>query len=75
MEHSMNSMVEDLNQSKEKILICGRDLTIQFDERVVVDRVSFEISAGSIIGFIGPSGCVCSPGFTIQPPVKPVFLA
>jgi ABC-2 type transport system ATP-binding protein len=57
IEHLMNSMVEDQNQSKENALICSQDLTKQFNEQVVVDRLSFEISAGSIFGFIGPSGC------------------
>jgi len=33
-----------------------KDLTKQFDEQVVVDRVSFDITPGTVFGFIGPSG-------------------
>src|SRR4030066_956192 len=32
------------------------NLTKEFDQQVVVDRVSFDISKGTIFGFIGPSG-------------------
>jgi ABC-2 type transport system ATP-binding protein len=53
----MNSMVENENQFENDILIRSQDLTKQFNDRAVVNRVSFEISAGSIFGFIGPSGC------------------
>lgn len=53
----MNLIVENGNQSEDKILIHSQDLTKQFDDRMVVNRVSFDIPAGSIFGFIGPSGC------------------
>lgn len=53
----MDSITEHENGPKDNILICCQDLTKQFNDQVVVNRVSFEISAGSIFGFIGPSGC------------------
>lgn len=53
----MEQSVENENQDKNNILIRSQDLTKQFDDQVAVDRISFEISAGSIFGFIGPSGC------------------
>jgi ABC-2 type transport system ATP-binding protein len=57
LEQPVNSIVENENQSKGDILIHSQDLTKQFNDRMVVNRVSFEIPAGSIFGFIGPSGC------------------
>ncbi len=34
-----------------------KELTKQFDDEVVVDRVSFYVPQSAIFGFIGPSGC------------------
>jgi ABC-2 type transport system ATP-binding protein len=53
----MNLTIEGENQKENNILIHSKDLTKQFGDHAVVDRISFEISAGSIFGFIGPSGC------------------
>jgi ABC-2 type transport system ATP-binding protein len=56
-ETLVDKTIEGENQKENNILISSKDLTKQFGDQVVVDRISFEISAGSIFGFIGPSGC------------------
>ncbi len=33
-----------------------KDLTKQFGDQLVIDRVNFEVSPGTVFGFIGPSG-------------------
>ncbi len=33
-----------------------KDLTKEFGEQLVVERVNFEVSPGTVFGFIGPSG-------------------
>ena len=53
----MYKTIDGEDQKENDILIRSKDLTKQFGDQVVVDRISFEISAGSIFGFIGPSGC------------------
>jgi ABC-type multidrug transport system ATPase subunit len=53
----MSSIPDPEVRSKDHILIHSQDLTKQFNDQVVVNRVSFEISAGSIFGFIGPGSC------------------
>ncbi|MGH2444999.1 MAG: ABC transporter ATP-binding protein [Candidatus Limnocylindria bacterium] len=37
-------------------IISARDVTRSFDEQIAVDRLSFDVPAGTILGVIGPSG-------------------
>jgi ABC-2 type transport system ATP-binding protein len=37
-------------------MIAARDLTKRFGTRTAVDRVSFEIPQGQVVGFLGPNG-------------------
>ena len=37
-------------------IISARNLTRAFDERVVVDELTFDVEAGTILGVVGPSG-------------------
>src|ERR1700694_1124672 len=37
-------------------MIEGKDLTKRYRDRVAVDRLSFEVNEGEILGFLGPNG-------------------
>ena len=43
-------------QPRSEPIISARGITRAFDERVVVDDVSFDVPAGTILGVVGPSG-------------------
>jgi len=43
-------------QSLDQPIISARGITRAFDDRVVVDDVSFDVPAGTILGVVGPSG-------------------
>ncbi len=43
-------------QTLDQPIISARGITRAFDDRVVVDDVSFDVSAGTILGVVGPSG-------------------
>jgi len=46
----------DAASPRDGILVRVRDLTRKFGDFVAVDRVSFDIPAGGIFGFLGPNG-------------------
>ena len=53
-----NGQANDASNQTETINpIQVKELTKQFAEQLVVDRVSFEIPPATVFGFIGPSGC------------------
>jgi len=41
----------------EGIALAVRDLSVRFDERLILDRVSFDVRAGQVVGIMGMSGC------------------
>ena len=41
---------------KEKLSIEVRDLTISYGEKAVLERVSFDVDAGSMVALLGPNG-------------------
>jgi ABC-2 type transport system ATP-binding protein len=43
-------------QTLDQPIISARGMTRAFDDRVVVDDVSFDVPAGTILGVVGPSG-------------------
>jgi ABC-2 type transport system ATP-binding protein len=43
-------------QTLDQPIISARGITRAFDDRVVVDDVSFDVPAGTILGVVGPSG-------------------
>ena len=38
------------------VVVAVRELTKRFDDFVAVDHVSFDVSAGEIVGYLGPNG-------------------
>ena len=40
----------------DDIILSARDVTVAFDDKVVLDHLSLDIRRGEILGFIGPSG-------------------
>ena len=51
--------IEEINRPFNSVTdkpIIVKDLSKQFGDQLVVDRVSFEVSPGTVFGFIGPSG-------------------
>jgi len=36
--------------------IRGRNITVRYDEKTVLDNIDFNLPAGGIVGFVGPSG-------------------
>jgi ABC-2 type transport system ATP-binding protein len=43
-------------QTLDQPIISARGITRAFDDRIVVDDVSFDVPAGTILGVVGPSG-------------------
>ena len=41
---------------RDDIILSARDVTVAFDDKVVLDHLSLDIRRGEILGFIGPSG-------------------
>ncbi len=41
---------------QEEIVLSARDITVAFDDRVVLDGLSLDIRRGEILGFVGASG-------------------
>jgi ABC-2 type transport system ATP-binding protein len=45
-----------MNAPDQNQTVRATDLTRQFGERVAVDKVSFELNRGEVLGFLGPNG-------------------
>jgi ABC-2 type transport system ATP-binding protein len=45
-----------MNTHSNRNMIRTKDLIKRFGEKIAVDRVTFEVSAGEVFGFLGPNG-------------------
>ena len=45
-----------MNPNYNNTLIQTQELVKRFGEKIAVDRVTFEVSAGEVFGFLGPNG-------------------
>ena len=50
---------------KAKPLVSLRDVSISFEKRMILDKVSLQINPGEILGLLGPNGAGKSTIFNI----------
>jgi NitT/TauT family transport system ATP-binding protein len=48
---------DDRDRTADEIAVALREVTVRYDDRVVLERVSLDVRRGEFLGIIGKSGC------------------